>query len=139
MKNLLIANLKNNWHGKFNTLNSKAHEILDKVSQVLFCADILTIEEAKETLENEGYYFYLPPWDDSCDVEENFKALEDFCNMLNELRNCAFPLTIEVEDVESFNTIEVTEKFFNRVQKVDLTDIRANDLVTIEKLANLTI
>ena len=140
MKTIMIANLKENWHRDFENLTEVAHDVLDEVTQILFCFGITTIEEAKETIENEGYYFYLPPrWDDSFDVADNLEALEDFCKLIAELDGRAYPLTIEVEDIESFTCVDVTDKFYSEVQTVDLTNIRINDLAAIRKLTNLTI
>lgn len=138
MKTLILATLKKGWHNSFKKLSEEAHEILDDVSQILFYPGITSIDEAKETLENEGYYFYLPTrWDDDLDVSDNYNDLARFCKLIAELDSRAYPLTVDPEDIESFNLVDVSERFHHDICSVDYMNIRINDVETVKKLTNL--
>lgn len=133
MNTMLIANLKNGWHKNLPNLTEDAHAILDEIDRIWFYQSE-SIIEAEDTLEAENYYAYIPWWDDSFDVAENFNALTKFCGLIRDLQLRAYPLTVEKSDIESFSSYTVSEATYHEFQNVDFGNIRINDVPAIIKL-----
>lgn len=137
MKTIIIATLKSGWHDSFKNLTEKAHEILDDVSRIYFYG-AEDVDDAKATLEAEGYYSFLPPrWDNDFSVSDNMKALQNFCGLIKDLQIRAFPLTVDESDIEEFVSIDVTDSFYETLKKTDFEDLKINDLDTIDTFTNM--
>ena len=129
MKTMIIATLKDGWHTSFENLSEEAHEILNDVSKILFYPGIDSIESAKETLEAEGYYSYVPKrYSYDIPHHENIKTWSKFYKLLRELSQRAYPLTVGLEDIECFTALDVTDDLHDDVRSIDFEDLKVNDI-----------
>lgn len=134
MKTIVLAVLKDGWHESIENLTEKAHNVLDSVDQILLYGDS-NIKEAEKSIE-DGYYVYLPPlWDR--DFDDNFEKLQDFCELIKDLRDRAFPLTIKMSDIDRICVADVPEETHSLIMSVDWQDIRVNDIPAVIKATNI--
>lgn len=132
---MLIATLKEDWHMNLTNLTEDAHKVLSNVDKIWFYGSE-SIIEAKETIEAEGHYVYLPPmWCD--DFDDNLEVLCGFCELIRDLQVRAYPLTVEESDIENYTFITVSDEAYEVFSNVDYTNIRINDIPTIRQLTRM--
>ncbi|MBR5215329.1 MAG: hypothetical protein IKV80_03795 [Bacteroidales bacterium] len=129
MKTVIVASLRKGWHEDFDFFNEKGHKILDNVNNIYFYG-AESVDEAKETLDAEGYYSYLPT---NCDME----SLKDFCELIRDLSISAIPLMVSDSDIECYTVITVTDSFYETLKSTDFEDLKVNDINTLVEFIDM--